>query len=162
MLPKFTYDPVLARRAALISRLEEHMALAQDTTYMSTVQLWIANEQGAKSIVGVQKRVQPWWAEDGTGMIALTVRYGWKAIEFETGKAAIMLPNKGAVVSTLDTRRCSGHGGGAGRDARPLGKGAGHAEGEARDTACMGRLSPNALARARPLLPDVVESPGIA
>jgi hypothetical protein len=60
VLPKFTYDPVLARRAALISRLEEHMALAQDPTYMSTVQRWIANEQGAMSLVGVQRRVRPW------------------------------------------------------------------------------------------------------
>jgi hypothetical protein len=99
---KFTYDPVLARRAALIARLEEQRALAQDPTYVPTVQRWVANEQGSKSLVTVQKRVRPWWLEDGTGKIVLTVRYGSKPIEFEKGKAAIMLPNKGALVSTLD------------------------------------------------------------
>ena len=53
------------------------------------VQRWVANEQGSKSLVSVQKRVRPWWVEDGTGKIALTVRYGSKPIEFEKGKAAI-------------------------------------------------------------------------
>jgi hypothetical protein len=102
VLPKITYDPVLARRAALISRLEEQRALAQDPTYVPSVQRWVDNEQGSKSLVSVQKRVRPWWQEDGTGKIALTVRYGSKPMEFEKGKAAILLPNKGALVSTLD------------------------------------------------------------
>ena len=51
----------------------------------------------------IEKRVTPWWMEDGTGKIALTVRYGSKPIEFEKGKAAILLPNKVALVGTLDT-----------------------------------------------------------
>ncbi len=51
----------------------------------------------------MQKRVRPWWQEDGTGKIALTVRYGSKPIEFEKGKAAIVLPNKAAVAGALDT-----------------------------------------------------------
>jgi hypothetical protein len=67
------------------------------------VQRWIANEQGSKSLVSVQKRVRPWWVEDVMGKIALTVRYGSKPIEFEKGKAAIILPNKGAVVEAIDT-----------------------------------------------------------
>jgi hypothetical protein len=103
VLPKITYDPVLARRAALISRLEEQRALAQDPTYVPLVQRWVANEQGSKSLVSVQKRVLPWWHDDGTGKIALTVRYGSKPIEFERGKAAIILASKGALAGTLDT-----------------------------------------------------------
>jgi hypothetical protein len=67
------------------------------------VQRWVSNEQGSKSLASVQKRVRPWWVEDGAGKIALTVRYGSKPIEFEKGKAAILLPNKVALVSTLDT-----------------------------------------------------------
>ncbi len=51
----------------------------------------------------IEKRVTPWWMEDGTCKIALTVRYGSKPIEFEKGKAAILLPNKVALVGTLDT-----------------------------------------------------------
>jgi hypothetical protein len=103
VLPKITYDPVIARRAAFIARLEEQRALAQDPTYVPLVQRWVANEQGSKSLVTVQKRMRPWWQEDGTGKIALTVRYGSKPIEFEKGKAAIVLPNKAAVAGALDT-----------------------------------------------------------
>jgi hypothetical protein len=103
VLPKITYDPVMARRAALIARLEEQRALAQDPAYVPTVQRWVANEHGSKSLVSVQKRVRPWWVDDGTGKVTLTVRYGSKPIEFEKGKAAIILANKGALVGTLDT-----------------------------------------------------------
>jgi hypothetical protein len=38
--------------------------------FVPTVQHWVANEQGSKSFVAVQKRVRPWWHEDGTGEVA--------------------------------------------------------------------------------------------
>ena len=37
------------------------------------------------------------------GTVGLTVRYGAKAIEFEKGKTAIVVPNKDQLVATLDT-----------------------------------------------------------
>jgi hypothetical protein len=132
LLPKITYDPVLARRAALIVRLEEQRALAQDPTYVPTVQRWVANEQGSKSLVAVQKRVRPWWLEDGNGKIALTVRYGSKPIEFEKGKSAILLPNKGALVSAR-YRHCSGASRGVKREPCTARQGAGNAEGKESD-----------------------------
>ena len=37
------------------------------------------------------------------GTVGLTVRYGAKAIEFEKGKTAIVVPSKDQLVATLDT-----------------------------------------------------------
>jgi hypothetical protein len=37
------------------------------------------------------------------GTVGLTVRYGAKAIEFEKGKNAIIVPSKDQLVTTLDT-----------------------------------------------------------
>jgi hypothetical protein len=33
--------------------------------------------------------VKPWWKIDGSGFVVLTVRYGFKPLEFEKGKGAI-------------------------------------------------------------------------
>jgi hypothetical protein len=46
VLPKITYDPALARRVALITRLEEQRALAQYPTYVALQHLWVANRAG--------------------------------------------------------------------------------------------------------------------
>jgi uncharacterized protein with PhoU and TrkA domain len=37
------------------------------------------------------------------GAVGLTVRYGAKAIEFDKGKTAIIVPSKDQLVATLDT-----------------------------------------------------------
>ena len=37
------------------------------------------------------------------GTVGLTVRYGAKAIEFEKGKTAIVVPSKDQLVATLET-----------------------------------------------------------
>ena len=50
----------------------------------------------------LQKRVRPWWQQDVLGTVGLTVRYGAKAIEFEKGKTAIVVPSKDQLVATLD------------------------------------------------------------
>ena len=58
---------------------------------------------GPRSSFNCKKRVRPWWREDVLGTIGLTVRYGAKAIEFEKGKNAIVVPSKDQLVATLDT-----------------------------------------------------------
>jgi hypothetical protein len=40
---------------------------------------------GTKQRVELKKALQPAWRTDVTGAIVLTVRYGFKAIEFEKG-----------------------------------------------------------------------------
>ena len=94
---------VLARRAKLIHRLEQQKKLAQDANFVVTVSKWLRNDAGSKELVQLRKRVRPRWREDVLGTIGLTVRYGAKAIEFEKGKTAIIVPSKDQLVATLDT-----------------------------------------------------------
>ena len=103
VMSRGSQDPVLARRAKLVHRLEQQKRLAQDANFVVTVSRWLRNEAGSKELVQLQKRVRPWWREDVLGTVGLTVRYGAKAIEFEKGKTAIVVPGKDQLVATLDT-----------------------------------------------------------
>jgi len=96
-------NPIIARRAKLVHRLEQQKQLALDPNFVSTVSKWIRNDAGNKELVKLQKRVRPWWREDVLGTVGLTVRYGAKAIEFEKGKTAIAVPNKDQLIATIDT-----------------------------------------------------------
>ena len=60
-------------------------------------------DQGIKQNFELKKRVRAWWREDALGAVALTVRYGAKAIEFEKGKSAIAVPSKDELTATIDT-----------------------------------------------------------
>ena len=103
VMSRGSQNPVLARRAKLVHRLEQQKRLAQDANFVVTVSRWLRNEAGSKELVQLQKRVRPWWREDVLGTVGLTVRYGAKAIEFEKGKTAIIVPSKDQLVATLDT-----------------------------------------------------------
>ena len=103
VMSRGSQNPVLARRAKLIHRLEQQKRLAQDANFVVTVSKWLRNDAGSKELVQLQKRVRPWWREDALGAVGLTVRYGAKAIEFEKGKTAIVVPSKDQLVATLDT-----------------------------------------------------------
>ena len=96
-------EPRPCSTAKLIHRLEQQKRLAQDANFVVTVSKWVRNEAGSKELVQLQKRVRPWWREDALGTVGLTVRYGAKAIEFEKGKTAIVVPSKDQLVATLDT-----------------------------------------------------------
>jgi hypothetical protein len=96
-------NPVVARRAKLVRRLEQQKQLVLDPNYLDSVSKWARNEAGAKELVRLQKRVRPWWKEDVLGTLGLTVRYGSKAIEFEKGKTAIVVPRKDQLIATIDT-----------------------------------------------------------
>jgi uncharacterized protein with PhoU and TrkA domain len=103
VMSRGSQNPVLARRAKLVHRLEQQKRLAQDANFVVTVSRWLKNEAGGKELVKLQKRVRPWWCEDVLGAVGLTVRYGAKAIEFEKGKNAIIVPSKDQLAATLDT-----------------------------------------------------------
>ena len=103
VMSRGSQNPVLARRYKLIHRLEQQKKLAQDPNFVVTVSKRLRNGAGSKELVQSQKRVRPWWRDDALGTIGLTVRYGAKAIEFEKGKTAIVVPSKDQLVATLDT-----------------------------------------------------------
>ena len=89
--------------AKLVKRLEQQKELTLDPTYTTTVQKWVKAEDGSKELKQVRKRVSPWWREDVLGNIALTVRVGGRAIEFEKGKAAIVVPSMDQLGQTIET-----------------------------------------------------------
>jgi hypothetical protein len=103
VMSRGSQNPVLARRAKLVHRLEQQKQLAQDSNFVVTVSKRLRNGAGSRELVQLQKRVRPWWRDDALGTIGLTVRYGAKAIEFEKGKTAIVVPSKDQLVATLDT-----------------------------------------------------------
>jgi hypothetical protein len=96
-------NPVLMRRQKLISQLEDQKALAKDPTFSTTVTRWANSDDGTKQKVSVKKPLRPNWQADVTGAIVLTIRYGFKTIELEKGKAGIAVPSKEKLVGVIDT-----------------------------------------------------------
>ena len=93
-------DPVLIRREKLIARLEDQKSLAKDPTFAPTVTRSVKNADGIKEKVKVKKPLRPNWRIDSKGAVVLTVRYGFKTIEF---KAGIAVPSKEKLVAVIDT-----------------------------------------------------------
>ena len=96
-------DPVLIRREKLIARLEDQKTLAKDPTFAPTVTRSVKNSEGIKEKIEVKKPLRPNWRTDSKGAVVLTVRYGFKTIEFEKGKAGIAVPSKEKLVGVIDT-----------------------------------------------------------
>ena len=96
-------SPVLARRANLIARLEDQKNLAKDPNYAPTITRWVKDPDGIKQRMELKKPLRPAWRTDVTGAIVLTVRYGFKAVEFEKGKSGIAVPSKEKLGSVIDT-----------------------------------------------------------
>jgi len=102
-VPKGAGNPTATRRAKLVARLEEQRALALDPAYAPTRRRTVKGEDGTKQVVETQRRLRPWWRTDANGGTVLTVRYGFKTIEFERGKAGVAVPSKDKLVSVIDT-----------------------------------------------------------
>lgn len=103
VVPKVTQDAASKRRRKLIDRLEEQKLLVRDPSYVRTVKRWAKNEQGEKTLIEKQKRVHPWWSIDDSGTVVFAVRVGFKPIEFENGKAGVVVPSKDKLASVIDT-----------------------------------------------------------
>ena len=96
-------DPVVTRREKLIARLEDQKTLANDPTFAPTVTRSVKNAEGVKEKVEVKKPLRPNWRTDAKGAVVLTVRYGFKTIEFEKGKAGIAVTSKEKLIGVIDT-----------------------------------------------------------
>ena len=100
---KVSNNPVLMRRNKLIARLEDQKNLAKDPTYAPTALRWVKLPDGSKKKVEVKKPLRPSWRADLTGAVVLTVRFGFKTIEFEKGKAGIAVQSKEKLIGVIDT-----------------------------------------------------------
>src|SRR5580693_625464 len=92
-LPKNGSDPVQARRAKFVSKLEEQKLLLKDPNHVRTVQRW-TKVDGQRLAVTKQQAVRPWWKTDPAGQVVMSIKFGAKPIEFEKGKAGVVVPSK--------------------------------------------------------------------
>jgi uncharacterized protein DUF6641 len=81
---------VVQRRERLAERLSDQLALVKDPSFTRTVRRW-RQQDGQKVQVDHAVRIRPWWMTDNKGQTILTVRYGIRPIEFEKGKAGIVV-----------------------------------------------------------------------
>src|SRR5206468_1980971 len=102
-LPKLNAaDPVLQRRARLVDRLRQQIALANDPSYVIPRQKWVKGENGVKELRELPKKVKPWWRTDGAGNVVFLVRYGARPIELAKGMHAIMVGKKDKLIPTIE------------------------------------------------------------
>lgn len=100
-----TTDPIQFRREKLSKMLDEQISLAtaymNNTAYQTTRMKRVRDESGNTQVVEVQKKVKTWWFTQDN-KVALTVRYGNRAIEFSKGKNAIEISDAKNLLTTLE------------------------------------------------------------
>ena len=100
-IPKTGNDPVQARRAKFVSKLEEQKLLLKDPNHVQTVLRW-TKVNGERQATTKQQAVRPWWKNDAAGQVVMSIKFGAKPIEFEKGKAGIMVPSKDKLPAVID------------------------------------------------------------
>ena len=98
-------SPAEQRRAKLVSKLDEQLAMARaeiaGETYTVTKQVW-AEVDGIKQRVTRAKKLTPWYWADGNG-ISMVVRYGAKPLELSKGKRMLSVANIVALPEVIAT-----------------------------------------------------------
>ena len=100
-LPKAANDPVQARRVKFVTKLEEQKQLFKDPNHVRTVQRW-TKVNGERQATTKQQAVRPWWKADPSGQVVMSVKFGSKPIEFEKGKAGIVVGSKEKLPAVID------------------------------------------------------------
>jgi hypothetical protein len=103
VLPKAEANHVQDRRTKTVARLEEQKQLFNDPNFTRTVRTSVKSDDGSRSIVEKQQRISPWWVQLGDGSCLFTIRSGWKPIEFDKGKSAIVVLSKDKIPAIIDT-----------------------------------------------------------
>jgi hypothetical protein len=58
---------------------------------------------GERQATNKQQAVRPWWKTDLSGQMVMFIKFGAKPIEFEKGKAGIVVPSKDKLPAVIDT-----------------------------------------------------------
>jgi hypothetical protein len=103
VLPKREANPVQERRNKTIARLEEQKLLFNDPSFTRTVRTSVKGDDGVRTTVEKQPRVAPWWVTLADGSCLFTIRSGWKPIEFDKGKSAIVVVSHDKLPAIIDT-----------------------------------------------------------
>jgi hypothetical protein len=100
--PRFNSDPLLMKRERMVSRLEDQKKLLADPNFVRRAKRWHRREDGEKVLIEKPLRTSKWWQPDQSGGYLLTVKVGSKRIEFEKGKAAIVVPTLDKIPEVID------------------------------------------------------------
>src|ERR1700753_2039435 len=100
-LPKTGSDPVQTRRAKFVAKLEEQKLLLKDPNHVRTVQRW-TKVDGERQATTKQQAVRPWWKTDASGQVIMSIKFGAKPVEFEKGKAGIVVGAKEKLPAVID------------------------------------------------------------
>ena len=103
VLPKIEANPVQDRRTKTIARLEEQKLLFENPSFTRTVRASVKGGDGVRTAVEKQQRVAPWWVQVADGSYLFTIRSGWKPIEFDKGKSAIVVHSHEKLPAIIDT-----------------------------------------------------------
>ena len=103
VLPKLEANPVQDRRTKTIARLEEQKLLFNDPNFTRTVRTSVKGDDGVRTSVEKQQRVSPWWIQLADSSCLFTIRSGWKPIEFDKGKSAIVVLSHDKLPAIIDT-----------------------------------------------------------
>ena len=94
------------RRNKLIAHLQEQRAIAEAEAageqHVVMRRRWQLSPTGEKTRVEVEKRLKRWWSVQADGQVVLVVRWGSRVIEWERGKAAIVVGERSKLVAVLD------------------------------------------------------------
>lgn len=94
------------RRNKLIKHLQEQrsiaLAEAAGESFAIKRSKWVTNEAGDKIRVEVDKRLKHWWTTQADGQLVLVVRWGTRPIEWDSGKSAIVVGDRGKLTAVLD------------------------------------------------------------
>lgn len=101
--PKVSNDPIVIKRERMVTRLEDQKKLLADPTFVRRVKRWEHKDGGEKVLVEKPIRTGKWWQPDQNGGYVMTVKVGSKRIEFEKGKAAIVVPSMDKLPTLIDT-----------------------------------------------------------
>jgi hypothetical protein len=101
-LPKSGSDPVQMRRAKFVAKLEEQKQLLKDPNHVRTVQRW-TRVNGERQATTKQQAVRPWWKTDASGQVVMSIKFGAKPVEFEKGKAGIVVGSTEKLPAVIDT-----------------------------------------------------------
>lgn len=104
---RVSMTPQEQRRAKLITKLEEQLALAEAEAagrkHVVLKRAWAHDSDGTKVRVEREKRIKEWWWKDGDAL-TMVVRYGAKPVDLaKGGKKAITVPNIAAIPATIRT-----------------------------------------------------------
>ena len=102
-VPTTPKNPIVDKRQRLIERLEQQRQLAANPNFTISAKKTIRNADGSKTVTERQQRLKQWWRVDEKGTVILSVKMGFKAFEFEKGKAGIAVGSAENLDPTLQT-----------------------------------------------------------